>query len=157
MAPLSRADRARFDATFDAYVADDETSLGSSGLSGAQLVHICTVVHHTLGSKHVVSHTRLLVVTAEALWILELDRKGAASVRRQIELGALTQLTTFDATTQLNLRVGGGGHHAAEVDELMTVREMGTDLDRRPEECRPARGLLHGLPSGLRGLAGSGW
>ena len=40
MAPLSRADRARFDATFDAYVADDETSLGSSGLSGAQLVQI---------------------------------------------------------------------------------------------------------------------
>jgi hypothetical protein len=40
MAPLSRADRARFDATFDAYVADDETSPGSSGLSGAQLVQI---------------------------------------------------------------------------------------------------------------------
>ena len=35
MEPLSRADRARFDATFDAYVADDET-----GLSGAQLVQI---------------------------------------------------------------------------------------------------------------------
>lgn len=41
--PLSRADRARFDATFDAYVAEDETSFnqdGSSGLSGAQLVQI---------------------------------------------------------------------------------------------------------------------
>ena len=35
MAPLSRDERARFDATFDAYVADDET-----GLSGAQLVQI---------------------------------------------------------------------------------------------------------------------
>ena len=38
MAPLSSADRAQFDAQFDAYTTDAPS--GSSGLSGAQLVQI---------------------------------------------------------------------------------------------------------------------
>ena len=91
----------------------------------ANLLHACAVSHHLLGTRGLTHTARLLVVSTEALYLVELERRGTKLLRR-VPLGAIAQLFVDEARTQLGVAV------LDESDMLLTIRELGVDLDRTP-------------------------